>query len=181
MAKRSLGHQISLFRQRIKLLRWTQSACQRQLALSDHMHQFNARKRHLSRSERFEPQHRSCQSFNGSVILFNDVVEVLHLPDLDASLMILVVAFDRCRVGAALVDRDLFRRAVTSYGFAKKTKRGLAISFGGQQKVNRGAGLVVNFTEVSSSRQLDPTGLLRARNCFSNNGTYLTTQRLSVE
>ena len=78
-----------------------------QLTLPDHVHQFNARKRYLSRSERFESQHRSCQSFNSSVILFNDVVEVLHLPDLDASLMILIVVFDRCRVGAALVDRDL--------------------------------------------------------------------------
>ena len=36
-------------------------------------------------------------------------------------------------------------------------------------------------TQVSSIRQLDPTGRLRARNCFSSSGTYLSTQRLSVE
>jgi hypothetical protein len=41
------------------------------------------------------------------MILFNDIIEILDLADLDTSLMILVVTFDRCRIGAALVDRDL--------------------------------------------------------------------------
>ena len=48
------------------------------------------------------------------MILFNDVVEVFHLTDLDASLMILVVAFNRRLVGAALVDRDLLWGTVLS-------------------------------------------------------------------
>jgi hypothetical protein len=40
------------------------------------------------------------------VILFGDVVEVFDLTDPDARLVFCIVAFDRRRVGAALVDRD---------------------------------------------------------------------------
>jgi hypothetical protein len=48
------------------------------------------------------------------MILVNDVVKVFHLTDLDASLTILIVAFDRRRVGTALVDRDLLWSTVLS-------------------------------------------------------------------
>jgi hypothetical protein len=46
------------------------------------------------------------------MILFDDVVEVSDLTDLDSRLVFCIVAFDRRRVGTALVDRDLFRRSV---------------------------------------------------------------------
>ena len=47
------------------------------------------------------------------MVLFNDVVQVFDLPDLNAG-SLRVVAFDRRRVGAALVDRDLLRGAILS-------------------------------------------------------------------
>jgi hypothetical protein len=43
------------------------------------------------------------------MILFNDVVEILDLADLDIRVIVGVVADDRRRVGTALVDRDLLR------------------------------------------------------------------------
>ena len=43
------------------------------------------------------------------MILFNDVVEILDLADLDSRAMVGIVADDCRRVGAALVDRDLLR------------------------------------------------------------------------
>ena len=46
------------------------------------------------------------------MILFDDVVEVFDLTDLDARLSFRIVAFDRRRVGTALADRDLLRRSV---------------------------------------------------------------------
>jgi hypothetical protein len=46
------------------------------------------------------------------MILFDDIIEVFDLTDLDASLRFGIVAFDRRRVGTALVDRDLLRRSV---------------------------------------------------------------------
>jgi len=43
------------------------------------------------------------------VVLFNHVVQEFGLPDLNVSFTLRVVAFDRRRVGAALVNRDLPR------------------------------------------------------------------------
>jgi hypothetical protein len=118
MNERSPGRQINLFRQGIELTRWTQFACRQQLALPDHVHQFNAGEGHSRGPEGFEPQHRSCLSLDGSVILLDDVVEVFDLAYLNTSLGLGVVTLDRRRVGTALVDRDLFGRTVASYRFA---------------------------------------------------------------
>ena len=46
------------------------------------------------------------------MILFDDVVQTFDLTHFDARLMFRVVAFDGRRVGAALVDCDLLRRAM---------------------------------------------------------------------
>ena len=46
------------------------------------------------------------------MILFDDVVEVFDLTDLDARLSFGIVAVDRRCVGTALVDRGLLRRAI---------------------------------------------------------------------
>ena len=106
--------QINLFRQGIELLRWTQSACQHQLALPDHVHDLDPGERHGGGPEGFEPEHQSRLPLNGSVILLDNIVEVFDLAHLDAGLGLGVVAFDRRRVGSALVDRDLCRRTVIS-------------------------------------------------------------------
>jgi hypothetical protein len=63
--------------------------------------------------EGLEPQHRSHQPLDRPVILFNDVVERLDLVDLDNRVMVGIVAYDRRRVGAILVDRDLLRALST--------------------------------------------------------------------
>jgi hypothetical protein len=62
--------------------------------------------------EGFEPQHRPYQSLDDPMILFDDIVEVSDLADLDACLSFGVVAFDRRSIGTALVDRNLLRRTV---------------------------------------------------------------------
>ena len=90
----------------------TEFTCEQQLALPDHVHQLDPRERHGGRPEGFEPQHRSYQSINGPMILLNNFVEIFGLTDLDANFVFGVATFDRCRVGAALVDRALFRRAI---------------------------------------------------------------------
>jgi hypothetical protein len=71
------------------------------------MHELDAGKRHRRRPEGFETEHWSRQSFDGSMILFDDVVEVFDLTDLNGRSEFSVVAHNRSRVGAALVDRDL--------------------------------------------------------------------------
>jgi hypothetical protein len=102
------------------------------------------------------------------VILFDDVVEVFDLTDLDANFSFGIVAFDRRRIGAALVDRDLLRRSVPLDYLAQESQRSFAIPFGGQQKIYRSTGLStaryryfhapLTRTLVSSIRQLDLTG-----------------------
>ena len=68
------------------------------------------------------------------MILFDDVVEVFDLTDLDARLVFCIVAFDRRGVGTALVDRDLLRCAVPLDCLAQEPQRGLAIPLGVNRK-----------------------------------------------
>jgi len=75
------------------------------------------------------------------MILFDNVVKVLDLTDLDAGLSFGIVAFDRRGVGTALVDRDLLRRTIPLDRLAQEPQRRLAIPFGGQQEIDRGTGL----------------------------------------
>jgi hypothetical protein len=46
------------------------------------------------------------------MVLFDDIIEIFDAADFDVRFMLRIVAFDRCRVGAALVDRDLLRLAM---------------------------------------------------------------------
>jgi hypothetical protein len=69
------------------------------------------------------------------MILFDDVVEVFDLTDLDACPMFDILAFDRRRVGTALVDRDLLRHPVPFDCLAQEPQCGFAIPLGGQQQL----------------------------------------------
>jgi hypothetical protein len=68
------------------LLRWTHFVRRWQLAFPDHVHEFDAGKCRRGRTKGLEPQHRPYQPLDGSMILFDDVVEVFDLADLDACL-----------------------------------------------------------------------------------------------
>jgi hypothetical protein len=46
--------------------------------------------------------------------LFNDVVEILDLVDLNVGVMVGIVVDDRCCVGTTLVDRDLLRNTMST-------------------------------------------------------------------
>jgi hypothetical protein len=109
------------------LLRWAHLAHRQQLTLPDHVHEFDAGKCHRGRPEGFETQHRPQQPLDGSMVLFDDVVEVFDLTDLGARFLLGIVAFDRRRVGTTLVDRDLPRRAVPFDCLAQEPQRRFAI------------------------------------------------------
>jgi hypothetical protein len=64
------------------------------------------------------------------------------LADLDIGVMVGVVAYDRRRVGATLVDRDLPRNTMTIDGLAQEAQRRLTIPSCRQQEVYRRAGLI---------------------------------------
>jgi hypothetical protein len=56
-----------------------------------------------------EPWHRPRNSFDRTVVLRDDVVEVLCLSQSDAGLHVAVVVIDRRAVGSAFVDGDVLR------------------------------------------------------------------------
>jgi hypothetical protein len=76
------------------------------------------------------------------MILFNDVVEILDLADLDSRAMVGVVTDDRRRVSTALVDRNLLRNTMTTDDLSQEAQRDFTIPTGCQQEVYRGARLV---------------------------------------
>jgi hypothetical protein len=82
------------------------------------------------------------------VILFNDIVEILDLADLDICVMVGIVTDNRRRIGAALVDRDRLRNIMMTNGFSQEAQRRFTIPSGRQQEVDRGAGLVDRTIQV---------------------------------
>jgi hypothetical protein len=52
------------------------------LPFAEYVYQFNTRQHRLRPPERFETQHRPCPSFDITVILFNQVIEIFTLADL---------------------------------------------------------------------------------------------------
>jgi len=57
----------------MELLRRTQCTLRAQKALADHVHEFNSGKSCRGGPKGFEPHHRPHHSFDGSVVLFDDV------------------------------------------------------------------------------------------------------------
>jgi hypothetical protein len=74
------------------------------------------------RPEGLEPHHRPSSPLDGSVILLDDVVQVLALPKLDVH----AAVGDQCshggRIGAALVDGDLLGTSCRSIARSKKRR-----------------------------------------------------------
>jgi len=52
------------------------------------------------------------------MILLHDIIEIFRVADDNGGLVRLVVALDRRRVAAALIDSDLLRQPLTANGFA---------------------------------------------------------------
>ena len=82
------------------------SDLQPHLSFLDHVYELDADKCVLRCLERFEPEHRPCDPFDGSVVLFHEVIEIFGLADNDRSAMFLVVALDRRFVGRTPIDRN---------------------------------------------------------------------------
>ena len=95
-----------------RIASWTQFTCRAHLALADHVHEFDAGNGCRSRSKRFKTEHWPHHSLDGTVGLFDDVIQIFDLTDFDVRLMFRVVTFERRRVGAALVDRNLLGNTV---------------------------------------------------------------------
>jgi hypothetical protein len=77
------------------------------------VHDLNTCNAYRHQQKRLESLHRSYHLLDRSVILFNDVVKIFDLADLDSRIMVGVVAHDRRRVSAALQSRFAVSRKST--------------------------------------------------------------------
>lgn len=136
--------------QRIEVLRSGERApvVASDLPLAECVHDLDAGDDDASAMERLKAQHRSDDALDRPVVLLDDVVEVLALPNRDRRVMLGVVAFDAGGVGAALVNRDALRKAVVPDGPGEKPLRRRPITFGGEHEVHGVTGLVHRAIEV---------------------------------
>jgi len=78
--------------------------------------------------ETLESQHRSALALDTPVVLFNDVVEILALTDLDALTVVVIVVVDRGCIRTILVDIDETGFAIPINRLGQKLQRSLLIA-----------------------------------------------------
>lgn len=82
------------------------------LALVNHVHCLDPSNKDSSTPKRLESEHRMSDSFDGSVVLLDDVVEVFVLAHQDIDTGVSLDTFNGRRIGPALVNRDLLGHTV---------------------------------------------------------------------
>ena len=75
-----------------------------QLAFADYMHELDACEEDAGRTKGFESEHWSRDSLNGAMILFDDIVDILHLSNSYRGFLFGIVIFDSDIVTASIVD-----------------------------------------------------------------------------
>ena len=76
------------------------------MPFANRMHDFNPRNRATGSPKRLEAQHGMKNPFDCSMILLNEVVEILGLTDLDGRLVDLVVVTNGSCVAPTLINDD---------------------------------------------------------------------------
>jgi hypothetical protein len=110
-----------------------------ELALSDPMHEFDAGDRRRGPSKVLEAEHRTEPQLDRSVILLDQIVDVLGRPDLA---LISLGMFAESLLGRATrsliaVERDLMRQsALASESAPEERLGGGDVSFGAQQEID---------------------------------------------
>jgi hypothetical protein len=70
------------------------------------------------------------------MVLFYDIIQIVHLPDGDGRAVLFVRAFDGGFIGVTAVHGDRLRDSVPADRLLQKPQRGLCIPMLGEQKVN---------------------------------------------
>jgi hypothetical protein len=74
--------------------------------------------------------------------------KVFDMTDFNVRSLLGIVAFDRRRVGAALVDRDLLGRTMMAVGLAQEAQRSPTIPLSSREEIYRGASLIDSSIQV---------------------------------
>ena len=139
------------------------------LSFAYHMNQLNARQYDLCPPERFESRHQFYPPFDIPVILLDQIVQILILPDHNGFFFWFIRTEHHQSGGvcAAFIDGDDFRFAVMPDGLTKEAQCSSGIPSGGQQEVDgltrrihrlvQVFPLALTLMYVSSIRQRRPT------------------------
>jgi hypothetical protein len=112
------------------------------------VHDLDTSKDDAGTAERFESKHPASDALDRPVVLLNDVVEVLTLPNRYRRVMLDIITFDARGVGAALVDRDGCGKRVVPDGTGEKPLCRSPIALGGKQEVDGVARFVDHAIEI---------------------------------
>ena len=93
-----------------------------QSAPFDHVNRLNTGQQNACTTKRLEAEHGPDDALDGSIVLLYDVVQRLHLPQVDRRAGIFLNGVDGSGVGATLVDGDLVRQAVLAVAFRRRKR-----------------------------------------------------------
>ena len=137
MSVRELGSQGGELFGRGELL----STASFQLSFSQHVHQFDADKGGLRRVKRFESEHGPGDPLHPAMVLFDDVIEILDLTNLDGGAVLVIVALDRGFIGRTPIDGDLLRYTMTADRLGEKPLGCLLVTLLREEEINGLPGL----------------------------------------
>src|ERR1700733_11283117 len=83
-----------------------------------------------------ESEHRPNPAFDCSVVLLDDVIQILSLTDPDRWFTLDVDRFQRSQISSALIDRHCFRHAIMDHGLFEITLRRVFVASDTKQEVN---------------------------------------------
>ena len=85
------------------------------------MHELDALQGYSGWTEGFETQHRSNDTLDGSVILLDEIVQLLDLADRDGLAGLFDERHEGGGMGAAFIDRDLLRETLLPHRLLEET------------------------------------------------------------
>ena len=112
------------------------------------MHELNTREDAFSGLERFESEHRSDDSLDGAVVWFDDIVEVFRLSNDKGQRCIFDDLIDGRFIGTTFIHRHFLGDMVIAHSLVEEAHRSSFITLGGQQEIDRVAGLIDGAIQI---------------------------------
>ena len=131
-----------------------------------HVHGFNALQRSFSRVKPLEALRSSHLLLNESMVLFDDVIEIFHSPQLTifGQYLFILRISDSFRVSSILIHTDRERKAamIGTHHFPEEPFRRRNIAFRAQYKLNRLPFFIYGVIEIFTCLSDFDVSLIRA-------------------
>ena len=118
------------------------------LTFSDDVHCLNAWEDDAGTPEILEAHHWPDSAFDVPMILFDHVVQILDLPDLDGRFPCRVDGLQSRQIGSAFIHGHGLRRTIAIDGLLEVAARGSLVAMRPQQEIDRITGLVYCAIQV---------------------------------